>query len=353
MARSLLSGDVLELWTCEAIPLVTAFDYYRHEIETDSHPHPWWAWAGRREAGLVFAVRARPADRHRLDVPQDPALEPSPLQATAIAPRATPGLSVDGLRAGYGRRVVVDDVSFAVGAGRMTALIGPNGSGKSTLLAAMARLLKPFGGSVRLDGRSVHEMPTKTLARALGILPQSPLVPEGLTAYDLVSRGRYPHQGFLQQWSDADEAAVEAAMRLTHTLDFAQQPVDSLSGGQRQRCWIAMAMAQETRVILLDEPTTFLDLRYQVEVLDLLRHVTRAHDRAVVVVLHDLNLALAYADTVVCLKEGRIRAVVEDGVGLDPALIHDVFGVEVMALRHPQTGRPVFVPVTGPSEGAA
>lgn len=304
------------------------------------------------EARLVFAVKARRAQHHRLEVPQDPAVRPFPHETPATSPGAAASLTVEALRAGYGQRVVVDDVSFAVGAGRMTALIGPNGSGKSTLLSAMARLLKPFGGSVRLDGRSVHEMPTKALARALGILPQNPLVPEGLTAYDLVSRGRYPHQGLFQQWGAADEAAVEAAMRLTDTLDFAHQPVDALSGGQRQRCWIAMAMAQETRVILLDEPTTFLDLRYQVEVLDLLRHVTRAHGRTVVVVLHDLNLALAYADTVVCLKDGRIRAVVEDGVGLDPALIHDVFGVEVMALRHPQTGRPVFVPVAGPREGA-
>ncbi len=302
---------------------------------------------------MVFAVRARPGDRHGPAGPQDPALEASALGIPDACRDAAVGLSAHTLRAGYGRRVVVDDVTFSVGGGQMTALIGPNGSGKSTLLSAMARLLKPLGGSVRLDGRSVHDMPTKALARALGILPQSPLVPEGLTAYDLVSRGRYPHQGLLQQWSAADEAAVEAAMRLTHTLDFAQQPVDSLSGGQRQRCWIAMAMAQETRVILLDEPTTFLDLRYQVEVLDLLRHVTRTHGRTVVVVLHDLNQALAFADTVVCLKEGRIRAVVEDGVGLDPALIHDVFGVEVLALRHPQTGRPVFVPVAGPSEGAA
>ncbi|WP_029003262.1 ABC transporter ATP-binding protein [Azorhizobium doebereinerae] len=256
-------------------------------------------------------------------------------------------LAVDALTAGYGTRLVVDDISFRAATGRMTALIGPNGSGKSTLLSAMARLLKPFGGAVRLDGRSIHHMPTKALARELGILPQSPLVPEGLTAYDLVSRGRYPHQGVLKHWSAADEAAVEAAMRLTGTLDFARQPMDTLSGGQRQRCWIAMAMAQETRVILLDEPTTFLDLRYQVEVLELLRHVTRAHARTVVVVLHDLNLALAYADTVICLKEGRIRAVAEGGVGLTPEGVEDIFGLPVATVPHPQTGQPLFVPLAG------
>lgn len=262
------------------------------------------------------------------------------------------GLSVTALKAGYGARLVVDGVSFTVRPGRMTALIGPNGSGKSTLLSTMARLLKPLGGAVRLDGRSIHTLPTRALARELGILPQSPLVPEGLTAFELVSRGRYPHQGFLRQWSDADDAAVEAAMRLTGTLDFARLPVESLSGGQRQRCWIAMAMAQETQVILLDEPTTFLDLRYQVEVLDLLHRLCRDQGRTVVAVLHDLNMALAYADTVLCLKAGRLRAMAEDGAGLDAADIADIFGVNVTSVAHPVTGKPVFIPIP-PGAGRA
>ncbi|WP_231711140.1 ABC transporter ATP-binding protein [Xanthobacter dioxanivorans] len=256
-----------------------------------------------------------------------------------------PRITVDALKAGYGHRLIVDDVSFTVPAGRMTALIGPNGSGKSTLLSTMARLLKPRGGAVRLDGRAIHDLPTKALARALGILPQAPLVPEGLSVFDLVSRGRYPHQGLLGQWSAADEAAVEAALRLTGTLDFAARPVDALSGGQRQRCWIAMAVAQETQVILLDEPTTFLDLRYQLQVLDLLHRLTRLHGRTVVAVLHDLNLALAYADQVLCLKEGRIRAVVEEGARLSPEQVRDIFGVEVVAVENPRTGAPVFIPV--------
>lgn len=254
-------------------------------------------------------------------------------------------LRVAALKAGYGQRLVVDGVSFTVAAGRMTALIGPNGSGKSTLLATMARLLQPMGGSVLLNGACVHALPTRALARELGILPQSPLVPEGLTAYELVSRGRHPHQGFLRQWSDTDDAAVEEAMRLTGTRDFAATPVSALSGGQRQRCWIAMAMAQETSVILLDEPTTFLDLRYQVEVLDLLARLAREHGRTVVAVLHDLNLALAYADTVLCLKDGRIRAVAGEGKDLSAADVADIFGVEVEALVHPRTGKPVFVPL--------
>lgn len=262
-------------------------------------------------------------------------------------------LRIDTLKAGYGQRLVVDGVSFTVAAGRMTALIGPNGSGKSTLLATMARLLQPMGGSVLLDGRAVHGRATRALARELGLLPQSPLVPEGLTAYELVSRGRHPHQGFLSPWSDGDEAAVEEAMRLTGTCEFAATPVAALSGGQRQRCWIAMAMAQQTSVILLDEPTTYLDLRYQVEVLDLLARLARDHGRTVVVVLHDLNMALAYADTVLCLKDGRIRAVAGEGRSLDAADVADIFGVAVEALVHPRTGKPVFVPLgAAPGVGA-
>lgn len=272
------------------------------------------------------------------------------VRADAVTDPDAVRLRVADLKAGYGQRLVVDGVSFTVAAGRMTALIGPNGSGKSTLLATMARLLQPMGGTVLLDGRAVHGQPTRALARELGILPQSPLVPEGLTAYELVSRGRHPHQGFLSQWSDKDAAAVETAMGLTGTSDFAGTPVAALSGGQRQRCWIAMAMAQETSVILLDEPTTFLDLRYQVEVLDLLARLANAHGRTVVVVLHDLNMAVAYADTVLCLKDGRVRAVAGEGRSLSAADVADIFGLEVEAVPHPRTGKPVFVPL-GPSGG--
>ncbi len=274
------------------------------------------------------------------------------VRADAVTGQDAVRLRVADLKAGYGQRLVVDEVSFTVAAGRMTALIGPNGSGKSTLLATMARLLQPMGGTVLLDGRAVHGQPTRALARELGILPQSPLVPEGLTAYELVSRGRHPHQGFLSQWSDKDAAAVETAMSLTGTIEFAGMPVAALSGGQRQRCWIAMAMAQETSVILLDEPTTFLDLRYQVEVLDLLARLAHAHGRTVVVVLHDLNMAVAYADTVLCLKDGRIRAVAGEGRSLSAADVADIFGLEVEAVPHPRTGKPVFVPL-GPSGGGA
>ncbi|GGF68786.1 ABC transporter [Azorhizobium oxalatiphilum] len=256
-------------------------------------------------------------------------------------------LAAEDLAAGYGRHAVLDGVSLDVAAGRFTALVGPNGSGKSTLLSAMSRLLAPMRGVVTLDGKAIHRMPTKALARELGILPQNPLQPEGLSVFDLVSRGRYPHQGLLRQWSDADEAAVERAMRLTGTLEFARRPVDDLSGGQRQRCWIAMAIAQETQTILLDEPTAFLDLRYQVEILDLLHDLTLNHGRTIVAVLHDLNLAVSYADTVVFLKDGAIRGTASPPADCTPALIRDVFGIEVLMVPHPETGGPVFIPRRG------
>lgn len=169
---------------------------------------------------------------------------------------AEQGIVLDALSAGYGQTLIVDDINLTIPTGKMTVLAGANGSGKSTLLSTIARMLKPLGGCVRLDGQAIHQMPTKAVSRQLGILPQSPLTPEGLTVFELVSRGRYPWQGLMRQWSEADELAVEEALRLTGTAEFAHLPVDSLSGGQRQRCWIAMALAQQTATILLDEPTT-------------------------------------------------------------------------------------------------
>lgn len=255
-------------------------------------------------------------------------------------------LSVEGVSAGYGKQRILDGISLSIPEATMTMLVGPNGSGKSTLLSVMARLLKPMGGTVNLDGKALHAMPTREVARRLGLLPQSPLLPEGLTVYDLVSRGRYPHQGFLRQWTEADEEAVQHALTVTDTLEFAGRPVDSLSGGQRQRCWIAMALAQETPVILLDEPTTFLDLHYQVEVLDLLRHLTREHGRTIVAVLHDLNFALQYADRLIFLKDGAIAGIAEHPGECSAALIRDVFNTEVVRLAHPETGLPLFLPST-------
>lgn len=264
--------------------------------------------------------------------------------ADEITAPAEHGMVLDQLSAGYGKQLIVNGVSLHIPHGKMTVLVGANGSGKSTLLTTMARMLSPLGGSVRLDGKSIHQQPTKAVARQLGMLPQSPLLPEGLTVFELVSRGRFPWQSFMRQWSAQDEQAVEEALRLTGTLEFAHQSVDSLSGGQRQRCWIAMALAQQTATILLDEPTTFLDLRYQVEILELLHDLTRLHGRTVVVVLHDLNFAVNYADMLVFLKQGRLAGVINEGESCTPELIKTVFDVEVQMSLNPLTGKPLFMP---------
>ncbi|TRW99383.1 ABC transporter ATP-binding protein [Paracoccus sp. M683] len=256
----------------------------------------------------------------------------------------TPPLETRELGAGYGGTAVLKQVSLLVAPQRMTVLAGPNGSGKSTLLTALARLLRPQSGAVLLDGQQIASLPTRAVAQRLGLLPQNPLTPEGLTVQDLVARGRYPHQGFLRQWSKADEAAVTSAMRITGTTEFADRPVESLSGGQRQRVWIAMALAQETGIVLLDEPTTYLDLRYQVEVMELLASLVHHHGRTIVTVLHDLNFALQFADRIAFLKDGQLARMIEDPTDCDADLVRAIFGTEVVALRHPRTGLPVFVP---------
>lgn len=248
------------------------------------------------------------------------------------------------LSAGYRQHTIIEDINLTIPHGKMTVLVGANGCGKSTLLGTIARMLKPLGGTVLLDGKAIHQQPTKAVSRQLGILPQSPLVPEGLTVFELVARGRFPWQNFLQQWSDADQQAVEQALQLTGTTEFAHLSVDSLSGGQRQRCWIAMALAQQTPVILLDEPTTFLDLRYQVDILELLHSLTRHHGRTVVVVLHDLNFAINYGDMLVFLKQGKVQGIVQDGENCTPELIKAVFDVDVQMSINPLTGKPFFLP---------
>jgi iron complex transport system ATP-binding protein len=253
-------------------------------------------------------------------------------------------LTFDHLSAGYQKNIVVDDVSLHIAPGKMTILVGANGCGKSTLLNTLARMLNPLAGQVMLNGQPIHQQPTKQVARQLGILPQSPLVPEGLTVMELVARGRFPWQGILHQWSDDDERAVARALALTGTEALACQPLESLSGGQRQRCWIAMVLAQETPIILLDEPTTFLDLRYQVELLELLRELTQRHGRTVVMVLHDLNFALHYGDVLVMMKQGKIEHVLEDPQACSAQLVHHVFDIAMQKFCHPLTGKPFFIP---------
>lgn len=258
---------------------------------------------------------------------------------------ATHSLKAEDLTLAYGDRTVISDLELAVPAGRITAIVGANACGKSTLLRSMSRLLSPHAGQVLLDGRAVHRMPAKELARTLGLLPQSPIAPEGITVADLVGRGRHPHQRVLSRWSRDDDAAVAAALEATQTTELADRAVDELSGGQRQRVWIAMALAQQTDLLLLDEPTTFLDVSHQVEVLDLLTDLNRTRGTTVVMVLHDLNMAARYADHLVALASGRVHAAGEPAHVLTEETVRAVFGLECRVITDPTSGTPLMLPI--------
>lgn len=254
-------------------------------------------------------------------------------------------LTAEGLRLGYGDRTVVDGLDLAVPPGRITAIVGANACGKSTLLRSMSRLLTPRAGTVLLDGKAVHRTPAKQLARTLGLLPQSPIAPEGITVADLVGRGRHPHQGLLSRWSAHDDEAVATALDATDTAALADRAVDELSGGQRQRVWIAMALAQETDVLLLDEPTTFLDVSHQIEVLDLLVDLNRSRGTTVVMVLHDLNLAARYADHLVAIAAGRVHAAGTPSEVLTESTVRAVFGLDSRIVVDPTSGTPLMLPL--------
>jgi iron-siderophore transport system ATP-binding protein len=253
-------------------------------------------------------------------------------------------LSARELTLAYEDRTVVRELDLAIPDGRVTVIVGPNACGKSTTLRALGRLLKPKGGAVLLDGTSLAKLPTKRIAQQIGLLPQTPVAPEAITVADLVSRGRQPHQSWWQQWSEADERAVTEAMERTDVAALAERPVDELSGGQRQRVWIAMALAQETELLLLDEPTTYLDIAHQVEVLDLVRQLNQDRGRTVVVVLHDLNQAARYADHLVAMKEGQIVASGTPSEIVTADLVREVFGLECVVVPDPVTGSPLVVP---------
>ena len=235
--------------------------------------------------------------------------------------------------------------SAEVRQGEIVAIIGGSGCGKSTLLRAMSRLLAPRQGQVLLDGKSIHRTPPRELARTLGLLPQSPIAPEGITVADLVSRGRHPHQSLFSRWTRADDEAVDAALNATKTSDLAERPVDELSGGQRQRVWIAMALAQQTEILLLDEPTTFLDISHQVEVLDLLTDLNHARGTTVVMVLHDLNLAARYADHLVAMTGGRVHVSGTPEAVLTEDNVRQVFGLESRMITDPTSSRPIMLPI--------
>jgi iron complex transport system ATP-binding protein len=256
----------------------------------------------------------------------------------------THDLRAKNLTLGYSDVDIVRDLDVVIPDGRITVIVGANACGKSTLLRGLARLLRPRSGQVILDGKSVHDLKSIDVAKVLGLLPQSPVAPDGITVGDLVGRGRYPHQGWFRQWSAEDDQAVTAALEATGTADLAGRNIAELSGGQRQRVWVAMALAQDTDLLLLDEPTTFLDINHQVELLDLLTDLNRESGKTIVIVLHDLNLACRYADHIIAMKQGAILAEGPPIDVIDSAVVTEVFGLACEVVPDPVSGTPMIVP---------
>ncbi|HZE40513.1 MAG TPA: ABC transporter ATP-binding protein [Stackebrandtia sp.] len=253
-------------------------------------------------------------------------------------------LSAAKLSLGYGNRRVLSDLDVVFPPRRVTAIVGPNACGKSTLLRGLARVLPCQGGTVTIDGEAVAAMKARRLAQRLGMLPQHPVNPDGVSVEALVRLGRYPHQRPLRAWSARDQAAVESAMDATGVTALRDRPVDELSGGQRQRAWIALALAQQTPLLLLDEPTSFLDLRHQIEVLDLLTRLNTDDEHTIVMVLHDLGQAARYADHLVVMAGGEVVAAGEASAVLTSGLISRVFEVDCRVIDDPETGTPLVIP---------
>ncbi|MEU1313176.1 ABC transporter ATP-binding protein [Streptomyces cinnamoneus] len=253
-------------------------------------------------------------------------------------------LSAASVTLAYDGRVIAEDLSVAVPDHSFTVIVGPNACGKSTLLRALSRMLKPAAGSVLLDGAAIGSYPARKVARTLGLLPQSSVAPDGITVADLVARGRHPHQGLLRQWSPEDERVVEESMAATGVAALADRYVDELSGGQRQRVWIAMALAQRTPLLLLDEPTTYLDIQHQIEILDLCAELHETQGRTLVAVLHDLNHAARYATHLIAMRDGKVVAEGAPADIVTAPLVEEVFGLRCQVIDDPQTGTPLVVP---------
>jgi iron complex transport system ATP-binding protein len=253
-------------------------------------------------------------------------------------------LAAEDIALSYGPRQVIERLSLAVPDGQVTAIVGPNGCGKSTLLRGFARLLRPDHGHILLDGSDIGSLPTKQVARRVGLLPQSPLIPEGITVAELVGRGRAPHHGLFRQWTRTDDEIVAEALELTDTVALAGRHVEALSGGQRQRVWIAMVLAQRTGILLLDEPTSFLDIAHQVEVLELIDELNAQRGTTVVMVLHDLTMAARYAHQLVAMRDGAVLAAGSPAQIVTPAVVEEVFGIACSVLLDEATGTPVVVP---------
>lgn len=274
--------------------------------------------------------------------------------ATAVATAIdTPALEARGVTLSYDGAAVVEGLDLSIAHGAVTTLIGANGSGKSTILKAFGRLLAPSSGTVELSGRPIRGMSARAVARELAILPQKPLTPSATTVRDLVSRGRHPHQSMLKPWAPGDRAIIDAALRSTGLLEVADRDAGSLSGGQLQRAWIALVLAQESPMILLDEPTTFLDLSHQLEVLRLVRTINRERGATVVMVLHDLSLAARYSDRLVVIGQGRVLADGTPWEVLTPEILRQAFDLEALVIRDPSTGSPLVVPVDVASAGSS
>lgn len=255
-------------------------------------------------------------------------------------------LSARQLSLGYQKTTILNNLNLEISPGKITILIGANGCGKSTLLKGLGRILRPQKGTVYLDGKAIHKLPSRKIAQNLGILPQNPNAPEGLTVKDLVAQGRYPHQTWWQQWTLEDERQINQALEITAVTELANRELDTLSGGQRQRAWIAMTLAQNTEILLLDEPTTFLDLAHQIEVLDLLTQLNHNFQRTIVIVLHELNQAARYADYLVAMKDGYIYAQGKPQEIMTPKVIKEVFGLDSHIIKDPISNTPLCIPIS-------
>jgi len=265
---------------------------------------------------------------------------------SSVAVSTQPVLVAQQLTLAYDDKRIIQNLHLDIPQGKITALVGANGCGKSTLLRGLARLLKPEKGAVYLEGKAIAQLPTRKVAQRMAILPQGPVPPEGLTVRELVAQGRYPHQSWMQQWSQDDEKLVAAALETTGLVELSDRPLDTLSGGQRQRAWIAMTLAQDTDILLLDEPTTFLDLAHQIEVLDLLYTLNQSRNCTIVMVLHELNQACRYADFMIAMREGHIYTQGSPEEVMTETTVREVFGLESRIIRDPVAGTPLCIPVS-------